>query len=193
MRFTIFIIMLLLLSWVFTHDQPMVGVISFPYKDTSSKSYVQAETVKFAESSGARVVAVPYDQTWTTSADVLDKLNGILLQNNFFRITVTDATYNDTLNSAYKYVADKNDGGVVFPLWASGDAALLLSEQLSTLKDLSKYTVTIDALDYATKINIKEDRTTTSTISVTNTIRDDFLRYATSQNIIYFNQDKGIQ
>ena len=107
-------------------------MISFPYKDTTSyQSYIQGESAKFIDSSGARGVAILYDQAWTTSATALNNLNGIFIQNNFYNTSVSDAAFNETLTNAYKYVVNLNDKGVVFPLWASGESALLLCHKIN--------------------------------------------------------------
>ena len=192
------IVLVAILMWyvgtILAHDHPMVGVISFPYKANKEgiSSYIQAETAKFVESSGSRNVAILYNQPWSTSVDVLSHLNGIVIQNNFFENSVKDATFNNTLKNAYWYTTELNDKGTVFPLWSSGNSALLLLEQISSNKDLSKFTVNIDALDYSTTLDIKEVRHPSETISVTGSISDSDLNNLQKEKISYFNQNKGI-
>ena len=187
------IILMWYVSLILAHDHPMVGVISFPYKANKEgiTSYIQVETAKFIESSGARNVAIFYNQPWSTSVDMLSHLNGLVVQNNFEN-KLTDSTFASTLKNAYWYATDANDKGTVFPLWASGTSALQMLEQISSNKDLSKFTVNIDAIDYSTTLKITEPRHPSESISLTASISDSDLSMLESEKISYFNQNKGI-
>lgn len=188
---------LLLLSIIvatFAHDHPMIGMISYPGSpsDKSSTSYIQGESAKFVEASGARNVAILYDQDWETTQSVLLNLNGIFIQNSFTGEMSNDATFLTLLENAYDYIVVQSALSIVYPLWTSGVTALQLSQVISSSNDLSTYTVPIDALDYPTTLNIIEHKFPNEKVTVTSNIRDDFLKHAFTKDIAYFNQDKGI-
>uniref|UniRef100_A0A7S3J8R6 Uncharacterized protein n=1 Tax=Euplotes harpa TaxID=151035 RepID=A0A7S3J8R6_9SPIT len=189
-----FALVLLIIGGVFSHDHPMVGVISYPFQANPNgiTSYIQGESAKFVEASGSRNVAIPFDQVWQTSVTALENLNGIYIQNSFFGEYSNSEVYKQTLKNAYTYTTDENDKKVVFPLWASGISALQLCEVLSTTQNLSAFTTSIDAMDYVTKLNLKEQRYPKEKIALTGLIKDNFIKYAIDENIAYFNQNIGL-
>jgi len=194
-----FVLGLLILSIVMGHNHPMVGVITYPGSpgEVDSTSYIQAETVKFVESTGARNVAIKYDQNWITSSEELDNLNGIILQNSFNGAYNKDETYENVLLNAYLYAEAKADDQDIFPLMASGVAALQLSEILSSSQDLSQYTIEIDALDLVTDLEFTKDaslyQNKMAPVTLTMaSISEKFIRSASNEGVAYFNQDKGI-
>lgn len=193
MKFVRGALLCVLLMVAAAHDHPMVGMISHPGSPgaRSASSYIQGESAKFVESSGARNVALLYNQEWTTSEQTLKNLNGIFIQNSFTGEISTDATFLKTIEDAYNYVVQVNKDGEVFPLMATGKTALLLSS-IPASTELSTYTTSVDAKDYATKLNVVEWKTPNDKVSVTSKIRDAFLKPAFSEDIVYFNQDIGI-
>ena len=183
----------LFFSIALCHDHPMVGVISYPGSPSAkdSTSYIQVETAKFIESTGARNVGIRFDQDWPTSVKILQSLNGIYIQNSFNGEKSQNPIFKETLKNAYEYSSDKNAQGITFPIWTSGITALQLSEVLSSTQDMAKFTEKIDALDYATTLNIIEFLTPNEKVQITN-MRTNFLKPATMENIVYFNQDRGM-
>eukprot|EP00344_Euplotes_crassus_P007987 CAMPEP_0196994798 /NCGR_PEP_ID=MMETSP1380-20130617/1028_1 /TAXON_ID=5936 /ORGANISM="Euplotes crassus, Strain CT5" /LENGTH=294 /DNA_ID=CAMNT_0042410265 /DNA_START=56 /DNA_END=940 /DNA_ORIENTATION=- len=178
----------------------MIGVISYPDSpsDVESSSYIQGETAKFVESTGARNVVIEYNQDWTTSSETLEHLNGIIIQNSFNGVFTSDTIFKETLLNAYKYAEAKNEDGIKFPIWASGVTALQLSEVLSTSKDMSEYTVSIDAMDLATSLNFTEHTEASQEgpikplYDIIPTMRSKFLEPAVDSDIVYFDQGIGI-
>lgn len=186
------ILLVLVIASVFAHDHPMVALVAYPGSpiNNEANSYIQVETAKFIESSGARNVAI---KTWDeTTESSLDNLNGIFIQNSVNGEMSQDQTWIDTLKNLYTYTISQHAFGVTFPLWTSGITALQLSEIMSEAQDLSQYTVNIDASDYATTLNVIEYKTPNEHVFITKNIKSSFLAPAFTSDIVYFNQTRGI-
>jgi gamma-glutamyl hydrolase len=189
---TLFIAVLLVAT--IAHDHPMVGLMSYPGSPSArtANSYIQGESAKFIESSGARNVVIPYDQEWITSEDVLKNLNGIFIQNSFNGEMSNDEILLINLQNAYDYTVEQNENGEVFPLWTSGVTGLQLLEVIQPSNGASDFAVPIDALDYAATLKVIEFKTPNDKVSVTSNIRDAFMKPLSTEEIVYFNQDRGI-
>lgn len=187
-----FIVSVIILG-TFAHDHPMIGMISHPGSPstTDSTSYIQGETAKFVEASGARNVRLLYNQDWATSETELAKLNGIFVQNSFSGEVSTDSSFLKTLDDAYKYTVSVNQAGEKFPLMTTGATALALSSVIAGA-DLSTFTTSVDAKDFATKLNVVEYKIPNSDVDLTSQIRDAFLKPAYTSDVAYFNLDKAI-
>jgi gamma-glutamyl hydrolase len=193
MKFVIgYILLALIVISVSAHDHPMVAIVAYPGSptDIQANSYIQVESSKFIESTGARTIAI---KTWNASTEpVLGNINGILVQNSVNGEMSQDQGWIDTLKSIYEHIIGQHSLGVTFPLWTSGITALQFSQVMSETQDLSQYTVNIDASDYATTLNVIEFKTPNKHVSLTGNIKFAFLEPVFHNNIAYFNQTKGI-
>ena len=195
MRSIIFLTIIVILAFITkAHDHPLVGVVSYPVSsketlDEKYTSYIQAESVKFIESSGVRAVALKYDQDWSEHKQLLSQLNGLFVQNSFDVSMNNDPTFIGTLKSAYNYTIEQNANGDLFPLWVSGISALQLAKLISGDK---RITEKVDALDYSSGLSISETFDGNPNTYITHKIKHNFLRYAYEDNSVYFNQDSAI-
>jgi gamma-glutamyl hydrolase len=68
---------------VMNNDQPVIGIMNLPseYEEYPSNqyAYMAASYVKFIESSGARVVPIPFEATNSTLEKIFTSINGILI------------------------------------------------------------------------------------------------------------------
>jgi gamma-glutamyl hydrolase len=185
-------VLIVLLYTCFAHDHPMVGMMSYSGSpsEVEAKSYIQGESAKFVESSGARNVAVLYDQDWTESQSVLEKLNGLFIQNSISGHMDQSETFKTSLKNAYEYVSQKKSAGVTFPLWTSGITALQLLEAVSG-SQIEDFTEQIDASDYATSLALTEFMAQ-SDYTIMGNMRDAFLKPVLSSNLAYFNQTRAV-
>ena len=103
--------------------QPTIGILSVPLSKASKKkadvvsSYIPDSYVKWLESSGARVVPIPFNWTERKIRYALDQVNGVLFPGGDVDRTVNDdfKEYIDT----FKYIFDYAKRRKHFPLWAT--------------------------------------------------------------------------
>ena len=100
-----------------------VAILTVPFskhqkeKSRNISSYIPDSYVKWIESSGARVVPIPYNWTEEKIRRALDQVNGVLFPGGDVDRTVNDdfKEYIDTFKYIYEYASRRKH----FPLWAT--------------------------------------------------------------------------
>ncbi|CAA0816352.1 Gamma-glutamyl hydrolase 2 [Striga hermonthica] len=101
--------------------RPVIGILSHPgdgasgrLSNDSDASYIAASYVKFVESAGARVIPLIYNEPSEVLNDKLKLVNGVILTGG----RVKTGLYFKVVESIFKNILKKNDGGDHFPLLA---------------------------------------------------------------------------
>ncbi len=100
--------------------QPVIGILSHPGDGASGRlsnatnvSYIAASYVKLAESGGARVIPLIYNEPPENLLKKLDLINGLIFTGGWAK----DGLYLETVRRIFKKVLQKNDAGDHFPLY----------------------------------------------------------------------------
>ncbi|KAM3132210.1 hypothetical protein pb186bvf_015670 [Paramecium bursaria] len=105
-------------------DQPIIGILTqaSDYKGYPGDqySYIAASYVKFVESSGARVVPIPYEANNTVLEEYFQKINGLLVPGGDVALIENGKPSQFTKALAYltQRAIDVNSAGEVFPIYA---------------------------------------------------------------------------
>ncbi|KAL8031998.1 hypothetical protein ABFX02_13G064800 [Erythranthe guttata] len=123
---------------------PIIGIISHPGDGASGRlnnstkaSYIAASYVKFVESGGARVIPLIYNEPPEILNKKLNLVNGVLFPGG----SIKRGHFFDVVESIFKNVVKKNDGGDHFPLLAVCLGfellAMIVSKDKSILEEFS--------------------------------------------------------
>ncbi|KAF7822608.1 gamma-glutamyl hydrolase 2-like [Senna tora] len=124
--------------------RPLIGILTHPGDGASGRltnatdvSYIAASYVKFVESAGARVIPLLYNEPQDTLLKKLDMVNGVIFTGGWSK----KGLYYDTVQTVYKKVLEKNDGGDYFPLYAISLGfeliSIIISEDSNILDDFT--------------------------------------------------------
>lgn len=124
------ITLLLVLPFVFSHNRPIMGLMTLPSTASllypeDQYSYFGAGYVKFLEMAGIRVVPIPYDTDPVEIEKLFHKINGILIPGGSPSLWVDEEKMlgfsNMTLTSKYllELVIKANLNGDYFPIWGT--------------------------------------------------------------------------
>nr|APR64465.1 hypothetical protein [Populus tomentosa] len=101
--------------------RPVIGILSHPGDGASGRlnnatnaSYIAASYVKFAESAGARVIPLIYNEPREILFEKLNLVNGVLFTGGWAKTGL----YFDTVKAIFKEILAKNDAGFHFPVYA---------------------------------------------------------------------------
>lgn len=102
------------------NEQPTIGILTQTLESGMKKnpafdgytSYIMAAYVKYVEAQGARVVPIIYGESWETTKDKLDQLDGVLFPGG-------GGDYLEVGRKILDYVTDQNDNGHFYPLWGT--------------------------------------------------------------------------
>ncbi len=105
------------------NSRPIIGVFACPppirFQKTAT-SYIPASYVKWLESSGARVVPVPYDLPLADLQTLLRSISGLLLPGGYGEPTVNpDTPYMATLRHVLAYAHETNRVGRPFAIYGT--------------------------------------------------------------------------
>ncbi|GMH14361.1 hypothetical protein Nepgr_016202 [Nepenthes gracilis] len=101
--------------------RPVIGILSHPGDGASGRlnnatdaSYIAASYVKFAESAGARVIPLIYNEPREVIFSKLNLVNGVLFTGGWAK----SGLYFETVKEVFKKVLERNDKGKYFPCYA---------------------------------------------------------------------------
>ncbi|CAK72798.1 unnamed protein product (macronuclear) [Paramecium tetraurelia] len=105
---------------------PVIGILTIPsdedYQDypSSQYSYIAASYVKYVESSGARVMPIPYEADEATLDKYFSQINGLLLTGGTLELETEQgpSKYLQTVTHLLNKVLKANQQGDTFPLFA---------------------------------------------------------------------------
>ncbi|KAH9723283.1 gamma-glutamyl hydrolase 2 [Citrus sinensis] len=116
--------------------RPVIGILSHPGDGASGRlsnatnaSYISASYVKFAESGGARVIPLIFNEPEEILFEKLELVNGILYTGGWAK----NGLYYDIVEKIFKKILEKNDAGDHFPVYAICLGFELLSMIVSEL------------------------------------------------------------
>ena len=110
-------------------DSPIICLYTLPIVEShgTSTSFVQAESVKYLEASGGRVVILKYTDNPNNLLALLNQCNGLYVPsyNEEADLTIIlDATWHQNLQELYQQVLTMNTNGIIFPMWLSGSSVV---------------------------------------------------------------------
>ncbi|XP_054814424.1 gamma-glutamyl hydrolase 2-like isoform X2 [Prosopis cineraria] len=144
--------------------RPVIGIVSHPgdgasgsLTNVTNASYIAASYVKFVESAGARVIPLIYTEPSERLLKKLDLVNGVLFTGGW----ANSGLYFETIQTIFKKVLEKNDGGHHFPLYATCLGfeliTMIVSEDNNILEEVS-------ATNQASTLQFAENATIDGTV-----------------------------
>lgn len=123
-RVTILLITALSVAWAQVNPRPVVGILSLPndaYSPSHGYSQFPASYVKFLESSGNRVVPIPFDLSSSALNGLLSQLNGALFTGGAaaFYSGGKLTQYGQTAQRIFNESVNAHANGEVWPLWGT--------------------------------------------------------------------------
>lgn len=97
------------------NDRPVFGILTQPTSSTFGTSYLTASYVKWLESAGARVMPVHYARGEAYFADILSRVDGVLLPGGDLALNDTTTPYWDRVRQVLAFATSHDD----FVLWGT--------------------------------------------------------------------------
>ena len=136
------------------NNRPIIGILTTPSDfqvrwQRSDWSYFPSSYVKFLESSGARVVPIPYDASYDNLTYLFNSVNGLLFTGGGASLSIDKPDQNlrspSNITSAGAYLLklaiQANDKGDYFPVWVTCQGwelfNMVLSENLFILEKVT--------------------------------------------------------
>ncbi|CAD8054452.1 unnamed protein product [Paramecium sonneborni] len=125
MKFIIFLALLVAINNSFNLN-PVIGILTIPSDEDyieypkSQYSYFAASYVKYVESTGARVIPIPYEADEATLDRYFSQINGLLLTGGTLALETESgpSKYLQTVTYLLNKVIEANQQGDIFPLFA---------------------------------------------------------------------------
>lgn len=125
------------------NDKPIIGILTHPGIGTfdaphslsyyeKNVSYIAASYVKFAETGGARVIPLIYNEPEERLFQKLELVNGVIFTGGWAK----EGLYYDIVEKIFNKVLEKNDGGEHFPVYAMCLGFEILSMIISQRRDI---------------------------------------------------------
>ena len=118
------------------HKTPIIGIVSYP--SSQNKTIINNEYIQWINSGGSVAVEIDYNNTNKTFTEVLQKINGIMFQNNRELKTMFNTTYYWKAKLLYELAKTKNTKEYYFPIFAFGNAVDMIQmfedERLHTIQ-----------------------------------------------------------
>ncbi|XP_013650136.2 probable gamma-glutamyl hydrolase 3 [Brassica napus] len=127
------------------NDKPIIGILTHPGVGTfdaphdhslsyyeKNVSYIAASYVKFAETGGARVIPLIYNEPQERLFQKLELVNGVIFTGGWAK----EGLYFDIVQKIFGKVLEKNDAGEHFPVYAMCLGFEILSMIISQSRDI---------------------------------------------------------
>ncbi|CAD8138716.1 unnamed protein product [Paramecium pentaurelia] len=193
MKIIIFLVLLIGINYSLNLN-PVIGILTIPsdedYEDypTSSYSYFAASYVKYVESSGARVMPIPYEADEATLDKYFSQINGLLLTGGTLDLETEQgpSKYLQTVTYLLNKVIQANQQGDTFPLFA----ICLGHQTLHFILSKKDYDVLIPAsgMERVNKKLIFTDKQSTMFID----LKESIFKSIETEEQIYFNTDWAV-
>jgi gamma-glutamyl hydrolase len=175
----LFVILLfvILTNIIAINNRPIIGILTQPSKVRQGYAYLVASYVKYLESSGARVVPIPFDAPRSQLLDLFNSINGILFTGGGQTLT-KGTTFFDNARYLWDLAIQSNDRGDYFPLWGTCQGfqmfhifAADVPDESLVLSNFDSYYVSYPLIFNDT--NVKKSRMLGPTSIATDQIRTD--------------------
>ncbi|KAL0702162.1 hypothetical protein Bca4012_058284 [Brassica carinata] len=135
---------------ILTH--PGIGTFDDPHSLSYEKnvSYIAASYVKFAETGGARVIPLIYNEPEERLFQKLELVNGVIFTGGWAK----EGLYYDVVQKIFDKVLEKNDAGEHFPVYAMCLGFEILSMIISQTRDILER---FNSVYYASSLQFTEN------------------------------------
>ncbi|KAJ0231848.1 hypothetical protein HA466_0297010 [Hirschfeldia incana] len=151
------------------NDKPIIGILTHPGVGTfdaphhslrhyeKNVSYIAASYVKFAETGGARVIPLIYNEPEERLFQKLELVNGVIFTGGWAK----EGLYYDIVQKIFNKVLEKNDAGEHFPVYAMCLGFEILSMIISQSRDILER---FNSVYYASSLQFTENATIEGTV-----------------------------